>query len=108
MDLGLADRIALVTGSSRGLGLAAARSLAAEGCRVGLCARGAEQLDRATADVRAVAASPGHVLAVQADLTEASGIERVMSRVVEEFGGLDILVNNLALARGGGIVETTD
>lgn len=108
MDLGLTDRVALVTGSSRGLGLASARSLAAEGCRVCLCARGSEQLERAAADVRRVARSADAVLAVQADLATAAGVEKVVAAVVGRWGGLDVLVNNLGLARGAGIVETTD
>ena len=59
MDLGLTDKIAIVTGSSRGLGLASARALVAEGCRVCLCARGEERLAEAAIEVEA-AAKPGH------------------------------------------------
>lgn len=108
MDLHLKDRIALVTGSSRGLGLAAARSLAAEGCRVCLCARGTEQLDRAAEEVRNAAGAADQVLAVQADLTELAGVETVVARVIDRWGGVDVLVNNLAVARGAGIVDTPD
>jgi 3-oxoacyl-[acyl-carrier protein] reductase len=108
MDLRLTDKIALVTGSSRGLGLAGARALAAEGCRVCLCARGPEQLARAAEEVRSVSPGADHVLAVPADLTEAGGIERVFASLLERWGGLDVLVNNLGLARGAGIVDTSD
>jgi 3-oxoacyl-[acyl-carrier protein] reductase len=108
MDLQLSDKIALVTGSSRGLGLASARALAREGCRVAVCARGRAQLDEAATLLRREAATPSHVLAVEADVATSDGIEEVVDQTVARFGGLDVLVNNVALARGGGITETTD
>src|SRR5262247_4457500 len=100
MDLDLTDKIAIITGSSRGLGLASARALAAEGCRVTICARGEAALEAAAADLRT--ASPGgeRVLTVVADLSTAEGITRVVNRTIEMFGGLDILVNNVGLAAG--------
>ena len=108
MDLQLTDKVALVTGSSRGLGLASARALTAEGCRVCLCARGEEALNTAAADLAAVASRPDAVLAVAADLTTGQGIDDVFARAFERFGGVDILINNLGLARGAGITDTTD
>jgi 3-oxoacyl-[acyl-carrier protein] reductase len=110
MDLGLKDSIAIVTGSSKGLGLASARALVEEGCRVTICARGEAVLVEAAAALKAVAGpdGPARVLAVSADLATADGVETVFARTVETFGGLDILVNNLGLAKGAGIVDTTD
>ncbi|MEO6214120.1 MAG: SDR family oxidoreductase [Vicinamibacterales bacterium] len=108
MDLSLTDKIALVTGSSRGLGLASARALVAEGCRVCLCARGLEQLAEAAVEVEASAKRPGMITTVQADVSTAAGVELVISHTVETFGGLDILVNNVGRATGGDILETTD
>lgn len=108
MDLHLTDKVAVITGSSRGLGLASAHSLAAEGCRVVLCARGAERLREAATMVAAAAGDPQRVLAVEADLSTAAGVELVMARAVAQFGGVDILVNNLGLGRGAGLLETTD
>ncbi len=108
MNLHLDGKVALVTGSSRGLGLASSRALAAEGCRVCLCARGEEQLQKAAAEVRALAPIANAVLAVAADLTTPAGIDDVFTRLVREFGGIDILVNNLGLGRGAGITDTTD
>jgi 3-oxoacyl-[acyl-carrier protein] reductase len=110
MDLDLAGKAAIVTGSSRGLGFAAARALAAEGCRVTVCARGEERLRVAAAAVRAAAPGAGGdtVLEVVADVATTDGMEAVMSRTVEAFGGLDILINNVGLARGAGIADTTD
>jgi 3-oxoacyl-[acyl-carrier protein] reductase len=108
VDLELTGKIAIVTGSSRGLGLASARALAGEGCRICLCARGAERLEQARGEVQDVAAARDAVLAVQADVTTPDGIERVVTRTVEAFGGLDILVNNVGKAGGGTIVDTPD
>ena len=108
MDLGLRDKVAIVTGSSRGLGLASARSLAAEGCRVCLCARTETRLAAAARDVAGVAGEPDRVTSVAADVSTAEGIGRVIDRAVSAFGGLDILVNNVGLGQGAGILETTD
>ena len=108
MDLGLTDKIAIVTGSSRGLGLASARALVAEGCRVCLCARGEEQLAEAAVEVEASARRPGMVLTVQADVSTAAGVELVIARTVERFGGLDVLVNNVGKAGGSDLLGTTD
>jgi len=108
MDLGLTEKIAIVTGSSRGLGLASARALAAEGCRVCICARGEESLAEAALEVEAHAKKPGMVTAVQADVSTVAGVELVIERAVETFGGLDILVNNVGRAAGSDILGTTD
>jgi 3-oxoacyl-[acyl-carrier protein] reductase len=108
MDLALADKIAIVTGSSRGLGLATARTLVAEGARVCVCARGPERLAEAALEVEAVARRPNMVLAVQADLSTADGVALVVARTVETFGGVDILVNNVARAGGAGVLDTSD
>jgi 3-oxoacyl-[acyl-carrier protein] reductase len=107
MDLGLKDKIALVTGSSRGLGLASARSLAAEGCRVMLTARGAETLAAAASDLRATAGADA-IASYCGDLATAEGVSQAIEAAVSRFGGLDILVNNMGLARGGDLVQTTD
>ena len=100
MELQLTDKVAIVTGSSRGLGLASARSLVAEGCRVCLCARGSEQLAAAAVEVEAAARRPNMVMTVQADVSTADGIALVVDQAVERFGGLDILVNNVGRAAG--------
>lgn len=108
MDLGLGDKVAIVTGSSRGLGLASARALVAEGCRVCICARGEERLAEAALEVEAVAKKPGMVTAVQADVSTDAGVQLLIERTVETFGGLDILVNNVGKATGTDILATTD
>src|SRR5829696_3823313 len=107
MNLHLTDKVALITGSSRGLGLASARALAAEGARVCLSARGAEALTEAAADVGRMS-SPDRVISVAADLATESGIRTVVDRTIEAFGGIDILINNIGLGRGGGLLEASD
>jgi 3-oxoacyl-[acyl-carrier protein] reductase len=108
MDLALTDKVAIVTGSSRGLGLAAARALVVEGCRVTICARGSERLAEAALEVESGARRPNMVVAVQADVSTADGVALVVDRTVEAFGGVDILVNNVGRAAGAGLLDTSD
>jgi 3-oxoacyl-[acyl-carrier protein] reductase len=108
MDLGLTDKVAVITGSSRGLGLAAAQALAAEGAHVVLSARGEDGLAQAAVQVRAVAAPGAHVLTVTADVSTDNGVRAVLDAAVDRFGGLDVLINNVGLAKGGDIETTTD
>ena len=108
MDLELTDKVALITGSSRGLGLASARALLMEGCRVCICARGEERLREVADELRREAGADGRVAAVCTDLTQPSGVESVVRETVDTFGGLDILVNNVGLAGGGGLLDTSD
>jgi 3-oxoacyl-[acyl-carrier protein] reductase len=108
MDLSLTDKIAIVTGSSRGLGLAIASALAGEGCCVAMCARTESTLSEAAAEVRRIAGGDDRVLAIAADVATREGVERIVADTVRAYGGLDILVNNVGLARGTTIVDTAD
>jgi 3-oxoacyl-[acyl-carrier protein] reductase len=108
VDLQLQGKVAIITGSSRGLGLASAQALAAEGASVVICARGAARLEEAAEIVKRAASRPDAVLAVQADLASEEGIESLVSQTVATFGGVDILVNNVGLGRGAGLLETSD
>jgi 3-oxoacyl-[acyl-carrier protein] reductase len=108
VDLELTGKIAIVTGSSRGLGLACAAALIQEGCRVTICARGEARLDEVAGELRRLAADDSRVLPVAADLASSDGVAAVVARTVETFGGLDILVNNVGLAKGASITETSD
>jgi NAD(P)-dependent dehydrogenase (short-subunit alcohol dehydrogenase family) len=91
MDLGLHNRVAIVTGSSRGLGKAAAVTLAAEGARVVLNARTQTSLEETAAEIRGAG---GVVHSVVADVATETGCQLVFDRAVQTFGQVDILVNN--------------
>jgi 3-oxoacyl-[acyl-carrier protein] reductase len=108
MDLQLGDKVAVVTGGSRGLGFASARALVSEGCRVAICARGSERLEQAAAELRASAAGNAEVLPIVADVSTADDVNRLIETASEHFGGLDILINNVGLGRGGSLEETSD
>jgi len=101
MDLGLRGRVAIVTGSSRGIGRAIASSLADEGARLVLNARGAETLQAVAEDLTARGTD---VLAVTADVTSTEGCQQIFDRTLERFGQVDILVNN---AGGGAAASVT-
>jgi 3-oxoacyl-[acyl-carrier protein] reductase len=107
MDLQLHQKVAIVTGASRGLGYASAAALAAEGCRVAICARGAEPLGRAAERLSASGTRDG-ILAVVADVSTEQGAAEVVARTVDRFGRVDILVNNVGKAGGTDIVSTSD
>ena len=108
MDLGLKDRVAIVTGSSKGLGFASARALVLEGCRVVICARTPERLQEARRLLAEIAGGDERVLAVVADVSRNDGAMVLVSRTVEVFGGVDVLINNVGTASGGTLLETTD
>jgi 3-oxoacyl-[acyl-carrier protein] reductase len=108
MNLSLIDKVAIITGSSRGLGLASAKALAAEGCHVCLCARGAARLAEAVREVEAEAVAPARVLGVQADVATPQGITAIVEQTVAAFGGIDILVNNVGRAGGSDLLSTSD
>ena len=97
MDLALQGKVAMITGGSHGLGKQAADSLAREGCKVAICARGQENLDSTGAELR----SKGYeVLAVQADVTNNDDLKRFHDETVKSLGEADILVNNAGGRRG--------
>jgi 3-oxoacyl-[acyl-carrier protein] reductase len=108
MDLELAGKVALLTGGSRGLGLASAGALVAEGCHVVICARGRERLDQAAAALRQRATAGARIETAVADVSAAGAAEALVRAAVDAFGGLDIVVNNVGLGRGAGLEDTPD
>jgi 3-oxoacyl-[acyl-carrier protein] reductase len=98
VDLGLEGRVALVTASSRGIGLANARALAAEGCRVGVVARTAADVERVARDLGGKG--------VAADLLSEAGCETAVSEVEGALGPVDVLVNNLGGRAGSSWTDT--
>ena len=106
MDLHLGEKIVLVTGASRGIGLATARAFAAEGCRVMLSARSPEALHAAEADLRAGGAT---VASAVADVTQPEDAARLVQATVAAFGGVDLLVNNVGGSVGArNVADSTD
>jgi 3-oxoacyl-[acyl-carrier protein] reductase len=92
MNLGMEDKVALVTAASRGLGRAVAQQLAAEGASVAMCARSADPLQTAAAAIRE---STGvDVMAVEADVSVPQDVERLVGATLDRFGRVDILVIN--------------
>jgi uncharacterized protein len=97
-------KAAIVTGGSSGLGRAIAAALAEAGARVAIAARGAQALEAAARDLR----QAGHqVIAVPTDLTRSEEVERLVARTLDEFGRLDLLVNNAGRSMRRAVLETT-
>lgn len=105
MDLELADKAALVTGSSRGIGKHIALALAAEGCHVALSGRTPDTLTVTAEEVRALGVN---VVAFAGDLLEANTMERYVSEAQSAFGHIDVLVNCLGGGRGGAFMDTEE
>ena len=101
MDLGLRDRVCLVTGSTSGIGLETARTLAAEGARVAVCGRDPERVERARADA-------GAALGVVADLSEPGAPDELVSETEQALGPIRCLVNNVGEAYQASFDELSD
>lgn len=101
MDLGLKDKVALVTGGSSGIGRAIALALAAEGCKVAICARGLDRMNQVVREIEETYGTPA--LAIQADVLWDAEIQRTVVAVYAQWGSFDILVNYVG--GGGGRVK---
>ena len=105
MELGLEDKVILVTGGSDGLGRALCQTLVDEGARVAFCGRDEERLEEVRASL---AAGGGEVLSVRADVTNPADLVGLVDAVGQRFGRLDGLVNNAGRASASRVEDTTD
>jgi 3-oxoacyl-[acyl-carrier protein] reductase len=106
MDLGLQDKVALVTAASKGLGKAIALQLAHEGARVAICSRAEASLRAAAAEI--AAATGQEPLYVAADVTDAAAIDRLVGAVHDRYGRIDVLINNAGGPPPGVFHELSD
>ena len=106
MELGLAGKVAIVTGGSKGIGKATALALAREGMDVAICARGTEALNEAAEEIASMTGR--RVLPVRADMTAISDIENLVAITVAELGGVDVLVNNAVNSVAAPFMELPD
>lgn len=105
MDLSLRDKVAIITGSSRGLGKAMAMQLAEEGCRVVICARQEAALQETARELQQRGAQ---VLALTLDITKPEHAQLLARESLARFGRIDILINNAGGNRRGAFAERTD
>lgn len=106
MDLGFSNKVAIVTGGSMGIGKATALALAQEGVNVAICARGLETLKQTAAEIREATGSK--VVPIRTDMTSAEDIKMLVFYTVQEFGEIDILVNNAVNSTTGRASELSD
>ena len=106
MDLGLQDKVAIITGGSYGIGKAAALSMAKEGARVILVARRSDVLEQAAQDIKM--ATEGIALPVVGDVSEKDTADRVVKTALDNFGRVDILVNNAGASMAKSFEDVSD
>jgi NAD(P)-dependent dehydrogenase (short-subunit alcohol dehydrogenase family) len=106
MDLGLKNKVAVITGGSVGIGLAVAKGFAAEGAHVAITARNTERLEAARAGI--IGAGATRVITVSCDLATPEGVATVVAAVEREFGGADILLNNAGTGSNETIMDAPD
>lgn len=106
MELGVAGKVAIVTGGSDGIGKATAQILASEGAAVAICARSGDRLLTAAEEIRS--ATGGTVLAIPTDVTKPDELERLLQRVLAELGMPTLLANNAGTSAAGGFAAITD
>ncbi len=92
MELGLEGKVVLVTGGSKGIGLACALAFAAEGARIAICSRSRDNVERACVDLK-------DAFGVAADLTDAAAAAKMIDTVEDRLGPVDILVNSAGAAK---------
>ncbi len=104
MHIDLSGKRVIITGASRGIGLAIARAFAAEGARIAICARSAEAIAAIGAELAQHAQG---VIARAVDVTDTVGVGAFVNEVANTWGGVDVLVNNAGQGRGGNLDTLT-
>src|SRR5881398_1915996 len=102
----LRDKVAVITGGSRGLGLVLARHICAQGGKVAIIARDPEELERAKVDLGRRSGAP-NAFGVKCDLLDASQIESAVQEIIDRFGKIDILINNAGIIEVGPLENMT-
>lgn len=106
MDLGLKDKVAVITGGSVGIGLAVARAFAMEGVHVAICARGKERVEK---EAKAIADEfKVKTMGIVADMSKAEDIARMMADVDKKFDGMNFLINNAGTGTNEKIMDAPD
>ncbi len=103
----LLGKVAVVTGGSRGIGLAIASALLAEGCSVLITGRNQQMLEHVATKLGREASGSGRALAVECDIRDNEAVARMFATVAKEFGRLDILVNNAGISQSATPVQET-
>src|SRR6266542_7160849 len=106
MDLELKGKVAVITGGSVGIGLAIAEGFAREGVHLALCARKEDRLDEVVRSIRQTCGV--NCVGVRADVSKAEDVTRFVSRVEQEFGGADILINNAGTGSEETVLNASD
>jgi len=92
MDLGLKDKVAVITGGSRGIGKGIALGLAKEGCRVAVCARNEDELMKAVDEIKSIGTE---VLGIAGDITRQEDVDRISEEILNKYNKIDVLINNV-------------
>jgi 3-oxoacyl-[acyl-carrier protein] reductase len=106
MDLGMSGQVVLITGASKGIGLASARTLVQEGCKVVVTARNPDGLERAVAELNDL--GPGEAHGIAGDMTRPEDVERAVAESIDRYGGIDVLVTCAGSSPGGLLENLTE
>ncbi|HEY9622223.1 MAG TPA: SDR family oxidoreductase [Crinalium sp.] len=108
LELQLTGKTAIVTGGSAGIGFAIAKALYREGVSIAIAARDPNRLAAAADEIRALPSQGNQVIAIAADVTQSESIETIVSKTLDAFGQIDILINNAGSARAGSFLDLGD
>ena len=106
MDLGLKNKICIITGGSDGIGKAAAISLSNEGAKVAIIGRNEKKLNDAVNEI--ISITSGEVIGISADVSNENNVKGMVNSVVNKWGGIDILINNAGTSSATSLENITD